>query len=114
MSQNIEQPILNARASVVNRTHRIIREQATNMREQKSRARSLWLPLVICSLLLGVVCYAVWGMMASYYMDYFSAPSGVPDAASQLAIFILWSLPVSAVLLGILWMRRGRNREQRY
>jgi len=108
----IEQTTFAARASVVNRTHRVLREQALSMREQKSRTRSLWLPLAICSLLLAVVCYAVWGMMADYYVDYFRAPTGVPDASSQLAIFMLWSLPVSAVLLGMLWMRRTRQREQ--
>ena len=39
----------NARASVVNRTHRVIREQALDMREQKERKRSLWVPLTIFS-----------------------------------------------------------------
>ena len=41
-----------ARSVVVNRTHRVVREQALTMREQKSKSRSLWVPLAISSILM--------------------------------------------------------------
>ena len=95
-----------ARAQVVNRTHRVVREQALSMREHRSHKRSLWAPVIICSSLLLIICYAVWGMMDGYDIT----PTGIPDASDQLMILMLWSLPVTAVLLGLAWIRRGRSR----
>jgi len=95
-----------ARAQVVNRTHRVVREQALVMREQKSQKRSLWVPLLICSSMMLIICYAVWGMMDGYDVT----PTGIPDASDQLMILVLWSLPVTAFVLGLVWIRRGRNR----
>jgi hypothetical protein len=95
-----------ARAQVVNRTHRVVREQALTMRENRSRKRSLWVPVIISSSLLLIICYAVWGMMDGYDIT----PTGIPDASDQMMIFLLWSLPVTAFLLGFVWIRRGRNR----
>ena len=100
-----------ARSVVVNRTHRIVREQALHMREQRLRRRSLWLPLLISSSLLLVVCYAIWTMMAGYDLT----PTGVPDASDQIMLPLLWSLPVTLVVLGMIWLRRtrgGSNGEQ--
>lgn len=96
----------NARAQVVNRTHRIVREQAMAMQMQRSRSRSLYAPLLICSSLLLLICYAVWGMLDGYEL----APTGIPDASDQLLILLIWSLPVTAFVLGLVWIRRGRNR----
>ena len=95
-----------ARAQVVNRTHRVVREQALNMRERRSRKRSLWAPVIICSSLLLIICYAAWGMMDGYDIT----PTGIPDAGDQMMILLLWSLPVTAFLLGLVWFRVGRNR----
>lgn len=95
-----------ARAQVVNRTHRVVREQALTMREHRSRKRSLWAPVIISSSLLLVICYAAWGMMDGYDIT----PTGIPDASDQMMILLLWSLPVTAVLLGLAWFHRGRSR----
>lgn len=95
-----------ARAQVVNRTHRVVREQALSMREHQSRKRSLWAPVLICSSLLLIICYAVWGMMDGYDVT----PTGIPDSSDQMMVLMLWSLPVTAVVLGLVWVRRGRNR----
>ncbi len=95
-----------ARAQVVNRTHRVVREQALSMRELQSRKRGLWAPLLICSSLLLVVCYAVWGMLDGYDLT----PTGIPDASDQVVLLMIWLLPVTAFALGIVWIRRGRNR----
>ncbi len=97
-----------ARAPVVNRTHRIVRDQAMSMRAQRRRSRSLWVPLAICSALLLVLCYAVWVMLAGYDLT----PTGIPDASDQLPLLLLFcSLPVGAVALGIAWFRRGGQGE---
>jgi hypothetical protein len=98
-----------ARAQVVNRTHRVVREQALEMRELRSRKRSLWVPVIICSSMLLVICYAVWGMMDGYDLT----PTGIPDASDQMMILLLWSLPLTAFVLGLVWIRHGRNRANR-
>lgn len=95
-----------ARAQVVNRTHRVVRAQALDMREQRKRSRSLWAPLLICSSLLMVICYAAWGMLDGYDL----VPTSIPDASDQMLILMLWSLPVTAFVLGFVWIRRERNR----
>lgn len=95
-----------ARSVVVNRTHRVVREQALTLREQKSRSRSLWVPLTISSILMVAICYAIWGMLDGYDLT----PNGVPDASDQLMILLLWSLPVTAAILGMVWFKRARTR----
>ncbi len=95
-----------ARAAVVNRTHRVVREQALNLREQKQKSRSLWVPLTIISVLMLVTCYAIWGMLDGYELT----PNGVPDASDQIMLLMLWSLPVTALVLGLAWIKRGRGR----
>jgi len=95
-----------ARATVVNRTHRVVREQAENMREQRERSRSLWVPLVICSLLMMVLCYSVWFMLDGYDVT----PSGIPDATDQIMLLLIWSIPVIGAALGLVWYRRERER----
>jgi hypothetical protein len=94
-----------ARARVVNRTHRVIRDQALAMREQRSKSRSLWLPLAIFSSLMLIICYAVWSLLDGYDLT----PNGVPDASDQLMLLVVWSLPVTMLLLGLVWFRRSRR-----
>lgn len=95
-----------ARATVVNRTHRVVREQALNLREQKQKSRSLWVPLTIISVLMLVTCYAIWGMLDGYELT----PNGVPDSSDQIMLLMLWSLPVTALVLGLAWIKRERGR----
>ena len=104
---NIPESNTNARASVVNRTHRVVREQALDMRAQQERKRSLWVPLAIFSVLLPVICYAFWAMLDGYDLT----PNGVPDAADQIIIMMMWFIPVTALVLGTVWLRRSRMNE---
>ena len=97
-----------ARASVVNRTHRVVREQALVMREQKQRSRSLWVPLGIFSMLLVGLCYAVWAVLEGY--DELTS-TGIPDASDQLAVMMMWFIPVTALVLGSVWLKRSRMNE---
>ena len=95
-----------ARGVVVNRTHRVVREQALNLREQRQKSRSLWVPLAIFSFLMPAICYAIWGVLDEYELN----PIGIPSASNQLMVLLLWSLPVTAVILGMVWLKRGRGR----
>jgi membrane-associated HD superfamily phosphohydrolase len=96
----------NARAVVVNRTHRVVRAEALTLQEQKQKSRSLWVPLAICSTLMLVLCYAIWFMLDGYDLT----PNGIPDASDQMILLLLWSLPVTIVILGVVWVKRGRGR----
>jgi uncharacterized membrane protein len=95
-----------ARASVVNRTRRIVREQALVMQAQRRRQRSLWAPIALCSTLLITIFYAVWFLMDSNDIT----PTGVPDASDQMFLITIWSLPITVVLLLMVWFRRGHGR----
>jgi len=96
-----------ARASVVNRTHRVVRERAKTMAARRSRVRSLWIPLAVCSSLLVIICTAVWSALDAYDVT----PGGVPDASNQFLVLCLWFLPVSMVLLAVVLFQRARKRE---
>jgi hypothetical protein len=95
------------RASVVNRTHRVVRERAKTLAARRSRIRSLWIPLAVCSSLLVIICTAVWSALDAYDVT----PSGVPDASNQFLVLCLWFLPVSMVLLAVVLFQRARKRE---
>lgn len=98
---------MNARASVVNRTHRVVRERAITIAAQRSRARSLWIPLAVCSSLLVIICTAVWSALEAYDVT----PGGVPDASNQFLVLCLWFLPVSMALLALVLFQRAWKRE---
>ncbi len=95
-----------ARASMVNRTHRVVRERATTLAARRSRARSLWFPTVICSALVVIICTAVWNVLDQYDVT----PNGVPDSSDQFLVLVLWFFPVSMALLAMVWFRRSRKR----
>ena len=95
-----------ARASIVNRTHRVVRERAKTIAARRSRARSLWAPLAVCSALLIIICTAVWNVLDQYDL----APSGMPDSSDQFLVLFLWFFPVSMALLAMVWFRRSRRR----
>lgn len=91
-----------ARAGVVNRTHRVVRERAQSLRTQRSRSRSLWAPMAICAAFLLILCTSIWSLLDQYELT----PTGIPDASSQIFIFLLWFFPVSAAILALAWAHR--------
>jgi hypothetical protein len=95
-----------ARATVVNRTRRVVRERAKTMAAQRSRVRSLWIPMAVCSALLVMICTAVWTVLDQYEVT----PSGMPDAGNQFLVLFLWFFPVSMALLAVVLFRRARKR----
>jgi hypothetical protein len=99
--------IVPARGSVVNRTHRVVRERAKTMAARRSKVRSLWIPLAVCSSLLVIICTAVWSALDAYDVT----PSGVPDASNQFLVLCLWFLPVSMAILAVVLFQLARKRE---
>ena len=95
-----------AGATVVNRTHRVVRARARSIAARRSRARSLWVPLVVCSALLLVLCSAIWSVLEQNEIT----PNGIPDASGQLFVVMMWFLPLSTALLALVWFRMARRR----
>lgn len=94
-----------SRAERVNRTHRVVRERAKTLADRRSRMRSLWLPMLLLSTLLIVICIAVWTVLH----DYDVAPSGTQANSYQSMVPLLWSIPVSVALLAVVWFRQSRS-----
>ncbi|HTH53735.1 MAG TPA: hypothetical protein VL495_07285 [Edaphobacter sp.] len=95
-----------AQASLVNRTHRIVRERAQQMKARRKRIRSLWAPLAVCGSMLVILVSAVWTMLDEYELT----PTGMPDASDQYFVLLFWFLPATAALLAMFWLRRAQNR----
>lgn len=95
-----------ARATVVNRTHRVVRERAKTLAARRSHTRGLWIPMGIFSALLVIICTAVWSGLDQYDVT----PNGVPDASNQFLVLFLWFFPVSMALLAVVLFRRARKR----
>ena len=107
---------LGARACVVNRTHRVVRERATVMQARRSHARSLMVPLAICSVLLILIGITVWSGIYQY--EAVEAAEAVQanvstlaatDASNHFLVVLLWFAPVSIALLAAVWIRHARH-----
>jgi hypothetical protein len=94
-----------ASADRVNRTHRVVRERAKNLAARKAKIRSLWLPVVLFSSLLAAICIAVWSVLDEYEV----VAAGSQVASYQVLVPLLWSIPVSAALLAVVWFRQTRT-----
>jgi len=94
-----------ASAAAVNRTHRVVRERAKTIQEHKSRIRSLWIPLTVSFGMLALILCAVWSLLdeSEFLAD------GLPDATQQLMVLSMWCLPLSAIVLAVVWFRRIRT-----
>ncbi len=107
-----------ARAGVVNRTHRVVRQRAKVLKERLSHVRSLMVPLVICSALLILTVAAVWSGLfesseaAEAVQDVTSLAAS--DATDHFLVVLLWFVPVTLAVLGTVWFTRfqgDRNGE---
>ena len=110
-SELMGSPRLNAVASaaMVNRTHRVIRERAKSLQASKTQQRSLWVPLLVSGGLLAVLVCAVWSVLDQWE----ETSIGLPDASQQMLVLMMWCLPVSAAILGVVWMRRTGAKADR-
>lgn len=109
-----------ASARVVNRTHRVVRERAIAIEARRSQARSLMVPLLVCSVLLMLTAIAVWSGLYQYQAvaaavavqaDVAALAAG--DATDHLLVVLLWFVPVSIALLGAILFRRTRSNTGR-
>lgn len=98
-----------AQASLVNRTHRVVRERARQMSARRKRMRSLWAPLAVCASMLVILVTAVWTMLDQYELN----PTGMPDASDQYVVLLFWFLPSSAALLAMVWYHRNHGRRSK-
>jgi hypothetical protein len=105
-----------ARASVVNRTHRVVRQRAQVMKARRSHVRGLMVPLIICSVLLILTVVAVWSGLYQYEAAEAAeavqadvAALAASDANNHFLVMLLWFVPVSIVLLGTILIRRTRH-----
>ena len=92
-----------ARAALVNRTHRVVRERANNIQNQRSKVRSLWIPLGVSTALLVTLACALW----TAFEDFEGSSAGLPNT-SGMVVVLVWSVPISAMVLAVLWSRRAR------
>lgn len=95
-----------ARASLVNRTHRIVRERAGQMSSRRKKIRSLMAPLAVSAAMLIILVTAVWALFDEYDLS----SNGVVDSSDQYLVLLLWFLPLSLALLGMTWWSRTRSR----
>jgi hypothetical protein len=108
-----------ARSGVVNRTHRVVRERAKVMQEKRSRERSLLAPLLVCSVLLILIAFAVWSGLYQYQVaeaaeavEVDVSTLATTDANNHLLVALLWFVPVSVALLATVWVRRSRDNSE--
>jgi NADH:ubiquinone oxidoreductase subunit 6 (subunit J) len=105
-----------ARAGVVNRTHRVVRQRAKVMQERRNQVRSLMVPLIICSALLILVIVAVWSGLyqneaaeAAEAVQADVAALAATDANNHFLVVLLWFVPVSLAALAAVWLSRVRG-----
>jgi hypothetical protein len=102
-----------ARAGVVNRTHRVVRQRAKVMQQRRSRVRSLVLPLILCSVLLILTCLAVWTGFDQYQAaeaaEAVQADFTALGTGNHILVVLLWFVPVSTAVLAIVRYRRSRE-----
>lgn len=103
-----------ARARVVNRTHRVVRERAAVIQARRSYVRSLMVPLAICSVLLILVCAGVWTGLYEYQAaETVQADIAALDANNHLLVVLLWFVPVLLAFVGVVLFRLTRNGSDR-
>jgi len=104
-----------ASASMVNRTHRVVRHRANAMKARRTYVRSLLLPLALCSVVLTLAIFAVWSGMyqstdaAEAIQDVASLASS--DTTNHLLVALLWFVPLTLILVVAVWVRHIRSHE---
>ena len=94
-----------ASAAMVNRTHRVVHERARKMQAERSKIRSLSVPLAVSGVMLAFIVSAIWTILEQDEL----IPTGLPDANQQMLVLMMWSLPVSVLQLAVVLYRRGKE-----
>ena len=87
------------------------------MQSKRNSARELVVPLLVCSVLLLMMSYALWTVLAggTTTLEEFRQEAGkllgghLMDTDGPLSVLFFWFLPVSAVALGTVLFRRSRG-----
>ena len=96
-----------ASAAMVNRTHRVVHERARNMQARRSKVRSLLIPLCMSTGLLVTLACALW----TAFEDFEGSSAGLPNT-SGMVVFLVWSVPISAMILAVIWFRRANSSSE--
>jgi len=117
ISEDPRTPGFDARAAVVNRTHRVIRQRANAMRERKRTTRDLIVPFVVCSALLFFIAAAVLHVTDESISDIAGIWKRIvdlgADAGSEVSLLLLWFLPLSVITAAVVLLRRNRRPSDR-
>jgi hypothetical protein len=107
-----------ARASVVNRTHRVVRQRAKAIQARRSYVRGLLAPMIICSALLLLIAFAVWsglyqnpGNAAELVQTDVAGPAAAAtvDANNHSVVALLWFVPACLAVPAMVLYRRRRE-----
>ena len=103
----------NARAAVVNRTRRVIRERALAMQVRKRTVKDLVVPCLICSAILLLIGRAVLTVadegLAGWEGGLWKRVTEFgSDAGSSISILLIWFVPLSVVTAATVLLRRNR------
>lgn len=106
-----------ARAAVVNRTHRIVRERALALQTRKRTQRDLLVPCAICSVVLLLIAAAVWtlgdeGLTSWEGTLWHRLAEMGADAGSTVSIVLVWFLPLSVLTAAAVMLRNTRLTRQ--
>ncbi len=52
--------------------------------------------------MLATLAFAIWNAFEEYEVS----PAGLPEA-SQTLVLMMWSLPITGMLLAVIWFRRA-------
>ncbi len=118
LSEDPRTPSFDARAAVVNRTHRVVRERAAAMQERKRTTRDLIVPFAVCSALLLFIAVAVLHVADESVLDlegsiWKRVVELGADAGSSVSILLLWFLPLSVITAAVVLFRRNRRGSDR-
>jgi hypothetical protein len=97
-----------ASAAMVNRTHRVVRQRAQVIKERRTKMRSLWIPLGVSTTLLIILACALWTAFEDFEG---TSAAGLPNT-SGMVVFLVWSVPISAMILAVVWHRRANSRSE--
>jgi hypothetical protein len=103
-----------ARAGVVNRTHRVVRQRAQALQARRSRARGLLAPMIICSALLLLIAFAMWSGLyqnpaIAEALETDVAALAAMDASNHYMVALLWFVPACLAVLATALYRRTRE-----
>ncbi len=80
-----------------------MRERARTLQEQKRRIRSLWFPLLVSFGFIVSILFAVWSVLDE--SELFT--NGIPDSSQNMMMLALWCVPLSVIVLVVVWFRRA-------